>query len=122
MRLLKEEAIGRKGNDEMGIPKTKAEDVEAAAEWLEIKLKPGNSEKEIAGGKYRGPLHGIPIAIKESRLFRLRSKLIEQEVESNEDEDASSVLRREIERYEDHVGIRRIRYFGRPFWHGQTPR
>jgi Asp-tRNA(Asn)/Glu-tRNA(Gln) amidotransferase A subunit family amidase len=63
--LLKEEAIGRKGNDEMGSPKTKAEDVEAAAKWLEIKLKPGNSEKEIAGGKYRGPLHGIPIAIKD---------------------------------------------------------
>ena len=24
-----------------------------------------NAEKEIAGGKYRGPLHGIPIAIKD---------------------------------------------------------
>ena len=40
--MNKEEAIGRKEN-EMGSPKTKAEDVEAAAKWLEIKLKPGNS-------------------------------------------------------------------------------
>jgi hypothetical protein len=38
-----EDAIGRKGNDAMGSPKMKAEDVEAAAKWLDIKLKPGNS-------------------------------------------------------------------------------
>jgi hypothetical protein len=38
-----EEAIARKGNDEMGSPKMKAEDAEAAAEWLEISLKPGDS-------------------------------------------------------------------------------
>jgi hypothetical protein len=38
-----EVAIGGKGNDEMGDPKMKAEDVEALAEWLEIKMKPGNS-------------------------------------------------------------------------------
>jgi hypothetical protein len=42
----------------------------------------------------------------------LRANLIEQEVGRNEDEDASSVLRMEIERYEDHAGLRRIRYFG----------
>ena len=29
----------------MGSPKMKAEDVEAVAKWLEIKLKPGNSAK-----------------------------------------------------------------------------
>lgn len=42
-RMNNEEAIGRKGNDETGGPKMKAEDVEAVAKWLEIKLKPGNS-------------------------------------------------------------------------------